>query len=90
MDAAALDHVAGRVVCGVAAEGDPGQRRTRQVRHAGNYNLIFFFFQSDSVVVLCSNRGLQAEVELVLPDTSRLSRCHQLQLTSALISSVCH
>ena len=41
VDAAALNHVAGRVVCGVAVEGDPGQRRTQQVRHAGNYNLIF-------------------------------------------------
>ena len=48
------------------------------------------FFQSDSVAVLCSNRDLQAEVELVLPDTSPLSGFNQLQLTSALTSSVCH
>ena len=41
VDAAALNHAAGRVVCGVAVEGDPGQRRTRQVGHAGNYNLIY-------------------------------------------------
>ena len=45
VDAGALDHVAGRVVCGVAAEGDPGQRRTRQVRRAGNCKFIFFFFK---------------------------------------------
>ena len=43
-----------------------------------------------SVAFLCSSRDLQAEVELVLPDTSQLSGCGQLQFTSALISSVCH
>ena len=43
-----------------------------------------------SFAFLCSSRDLQAEVELVLPDTSQLSGCGQLQLTSALISSVCH
>ena len=41
MDAAALNHVAGRAVYGVAVEGDPRQRRTWQVRVAGNCNLIF-------------------------------------------------
>ena len=39
---------------------------------------------------LYSSRDLQAEVELVLPDTSPLSGLYQLQLTSALTSSVCH
>ena len=39
MDAAALNHVAGRAVCGVAVEGDPRQRRIRQVRHGGTHNL---------------------------------------------------
>ena len=33
--------LAGRAVCGVAVEGDPGQRRTQQVRCAGNYELTF-------------------------------------------------
>ena len=37
--AAALNHVAGRIVHGAAVEGGPGQRRTRQVRHAGNFAL---------------------------------------------------
>ena len=39
MDAAALNHVAGRAVYGAAVEGDPGQRRTWQVRHGGNCKL---------------------------------------------------
>ena len=39
MDAAALNHVAGRAVYGVAVEGDPRQRRTWQVRCAGNCKL---------------------------------------------------
>ena len=40
MDAAALNHVAGRIVHGAAVEGDPGQRRTWQVRYAGNCNFL--------------------------------------------------
>ena len=50
--AAVTVHLAGRAVCGVAVEGDPGQRRTRQVRRAGNCKLVFKptgFLQSDSV-----------------------------------------
>ena len=37
MDAAALNHAAGRIVHGAAVEGDPGQGRTRQVRCARNF-----------------------------------------------------
>ena len=40
MGAAALNHVAGRAVHGAAVEGDPRQRRTRQVRRTGNCKLI--------------------------------------------------
>ena len=43
-----------------------------------------------TVAFLCSSRDLQAEVELVLPDNSCVFECNRLQLTSALISSVCH
>ena len=40
MDAAALNHVAGRAVHGAAVEGDPGQRRIPEVRCTGNCKLI--------------------------------------------------
>ena len=40
MDAVTV-YLAARAVCGVAVEGDPGQRRTWQVRCAGNYEFIF-------------------------------------------------
>ena len=83
VDAAALNHVAGTAA---AVKGDPLQRRTRQVRCARNCN---FFKVTLLLLSFCSSRDLQAEVELVLPDTSCLFECNQLQLTSALISSVC-
>ena len=35
--AAALNHVAGRIVHGAAVEGDLGQKRAQQVRHTGNF-----------------------------------------------------
>ena len=40
VDAAALNHVAGRAVHGAAVEGDPGQRRIPEVRCTGNCKLI--------------------------------------------------
>ena len=62
-----------------------------QAGETGNYKLLSKAnYRFHPVAVLCSCRGLQAEVELVLPDTSPLSGFNQLQLTSALISSVCY
>ena len=95
VNAVAIHHA---VVC---VEGDPEQRRTRQVSRSGfktsrcgECNSVYWcgvlLCTVHPVASFCSSRDLQAEVELALPDTSRLSRCNQLQLTSALTSSVCH
>ena len=58
VDAAALNHVAGRIVHGAAVEGDPWQRRTRQVRYAGNCNFlkITLLLLSFAVTEICRLR----------------------------------